>query len=68
MRASHDSCETFVRASHDIRANFDQFYFSQLSLEMILFMSHCADRRNFLVMCLRKSAKGWRRVRDIIMR
>ena len=40
MRASHDSRETFVRASHDVRANFDQFYFSQLSLEMVLFMSH----------------------------
>ena len=28
-------------------------------------MSHCADRGNFLAMCLRTSAKGWRRVRDI---
>ena len=26
--------------SHDVRANFNQFYFSQLSLEMALFMSH----------------------------
>ena len=25
---------------------------------------HCADRGNFLAMCLRTSAKGWRRVRD----
>ena len=33
-------CETFVRVSHDFRANFSQFYFSQLSLEMVLFMSH----------------------------
>ena len=40
MRASHDSRETFVRVSHDVRANFDQFYLSQLSLEMVLFMSH----------------------------
>ena len=39
MRASHD-CETFARVSHDVRANFNQFYFSQLSLEMVLFMSH----------------------------
>ena len=47
---SHDSRETFVRASqdfksfarvsHDVRANFSQFYFSQLGLEMVLFMSH----------------------------
>ena len=40
LRASHDSLETFVRVSHDARANFNQFYFSQLSLEMVLFMSH----------------------------
>ena len=26
--------------SHDVRANLNQFYFSQLSLEMVLFMSH----------------------------
>ena len=40
MRASHDSCETFVRVSHDVRANFNQFYFSQLSLEIVLLMLH----------------------------
>ena len=40
MRASHDSRETFARVSHDVRANFDQFCLSQLSLEMVLFMSH----------------------------
>ena len=50
-RVTHDSCETFVQAyqdcletyvrvSHDVRANFNLFYFSQLSLEMVLFMSH----------------------------
>ena len=38
--ASHDSCETFVRVSHDVRANFNQFHFLQLSLKMVLFMSH----------------------------
>ena len=38
--ASHDSRETLVRVSHDIRANLNQFYFSQFSLEMVLFMSH----------------------------
>ena len=27
MRASHDSRETFARVSHDVRANFIQFYF-----------------------------------------
>ena len=40
VRASYNSRETFVRVSHDVRTNFNQFYFSQLSLEMVLFMSH----------------------------
>ena len=40
VRMSHDSRETFVRVSHRVCANFNQFYFSQLSLEMVLFMSH----------------------------
>ena len=40
MRASHNSRETFVRVSHDVHANFNQFYFSQLSLEIVLFMLH----------------------------
>ena len=40
MRASHDSRATFARVSHDVPANYDQFYLSQLSLEMVLFMSH----------------------------
>ena len=40
MRASHDSRETFVRVSHDVCTNFNQFYFSQLSHEIVLFMSH----------------------------
>ena len=40
MRASRDSRETFVLVSHDVRVNFNQFYFSQLSLEMVLLMSH----------------------------
>ena len=40
MQASHDCLETFVRVSHDVRANINLFYFSQLSLEMVLFMSH----------------------------
>ena len=40
VRSSHDSRETFVRVSHDVRANFNKFYFSQLCLEIVLFMSH----------------------------
>ena len=64
VRTSHDSRETFVRVSHDVLANCNQFFFSQLSLKMVLFMSHCADRGNFLAMRLRTFAKGWRGVRD----
>ena len=48
MRASHDSRETFERMSHDVRANFDQFYSSQLSLEMVLcriFVALCRSRK-----------------------
>ena len=29
-----------MRVSHDVPANLDQFFFSDLSLEMVLFMSH----------------------------
>ena len=62
MRASHDSRETFARVSHDVRANFDQFYLSQLSLKngliYVASLSHCADCGNFLAMCLiRKSIR-----------
>ena len=40
MQVSHDSRETFARVSHNSRVNFNQLYVSQLSLEMVLFMSH----------------------------
>ena len=40
VRASHDSRGTFARVSHDVSANFNQFHLSQLTLEMVLFMSH----------------------------
>ena len=40
VQASHDSRETFAQVSHKVLANFDQFYLSQFSLEMVLFMSH----------------------------
>ena len=48
MRASHDSRETFERMSHDVFANFDQFYSPQLSLEMVLcrtFVALCRSRK-----------------------
>ena len=49
MGTLHDSRETFAQVSHDVCANFDQFYLSQLSLEMVLFMSHvvalCRSRK-----------------------
>ena len=63
MRASHDSCETFVRVSHDVRANFNQFI-SRNGLIYVAYLWHCADRGIFLAMCLRTSAKGWRQVGD----
>ena len=49
VRASHDSRETFARVSHDSRASFNQFY----GLIYGAYLSHCADRGNFLAMCLR---------------
>ena len=62
MHVSHDRRETFVRVSHDSRANVAQFYFSQSSREMVLFMWqsiriciayswHCADHGNLVAMC-----------------
>ena len=72
MRESHDSRETFARVSHDIRANFDQFDLSQLSLEMVLFMSHiCRIVQIARLPCdvfanvCEGLATGSRRVRDI---
>ena len=44
MRVSHAA----ERISHDVRANFDQFYSSQLSLEMDLcriFVALCRSRK-----------------------
>ena len=64
MRASHDSRETFARVSHDIRANFDRFYFSQLSLEMVLFMSHICRIVQIAETLLRCVCERLRRVGD----
>ena len=72
MRVSHDSRETFARVSHDVRANFDQFYLSQLSLEIVLFMLQifalCRSQKLpcdvFGNVC-EGLATGWRQVRDI---
>ena len=65
MRASHDSRETFARVSHDVRANFDQFYLSQLSLEMVLFMSHICRIVQIAETSLRCVCEGLRRVGDV---
>ena len=64
MRASHDSRETFARVSHDVRANFDQFYLSQLSLEMVLFMSHLCRIVQIAETFLRCVCERLRRVGD----
>ena len=39
VRASHERREIFARVSHDIRVNFNQFYFLAINLEVVLFMS-----------------------------
>ena len=64
MRASHDSHETFARVSHDVRANFDQFYLSQFSLEMVLFMSHICRIVQIAETFLRCVCEHLRRVGD----
>ena len=64
MRVSHDSRETFARVSHDVRANFDQFYLSQLSLEMVLFMSHICRIVQIAETSLRCVCERVRRVGD----
>ena len=72
---SHDSCETFVQASHDCREPFVQvshdvrgkiilFYFSQLSLEMVLFMSHICRFVQVAGTFLRCVCERLRRVSD----
>ena len=64
VRASHDSHKTFVRVSHDVRANFNQFNFSQLSLEMVLFMSHICRIVQIAETSLRCVCEHLRRVGD----
>ena len=68
VRASRDSRKTFARVSNDVRANLNPFnYFAIKSLNGLIYvayLSHCADHGNFIAMCLRTSAKGWRRVGD----
>ena len=55
VRASHYSRETFVQVSHNVRANFNQLYFSQLSLEIVLFMWHICR----IAHCLRGVGDGF---------
>ena len=54
-RVSHDSREIFVRASHDCRASVVLFLAikSRNSLIYVAYLSHCADRGNFLAKVLR---------------
>ena len=58
-----------MRVSHDVRANFNQFYFSQLSLEIVLFRSHVCRIVQIAETSLRCVCEGLvtglRRVRDI---
>ena len=64
MRASCDSRKTFVGASHDVRANFDQFSFSQLSLKMVLYISHICRIVQIAETSLRCVCERLRRVGD----
>ena len=64
VRASRDSRETFARVSHYVRANFDQFYLSQLSLKMVLFMSHICRIVQIAETSLRCVCERLRRVGD----
>ena len=64
VRASHDSRETFVRVSHDVHANFNQFNFSQLSIEMVYFMSHIYRIVQIAKTSLRCVCERLRRVGD----
>ena len=47
---------TVLRVSHDVHANFISVLFlaikSQNGLIYVAYLSHCADRGNFLAMCL----------------
>ena len=63
-RVSHDSRVIFVPASHDVCANFNQFYFLQLSLKMVLFMTHICRIVQISEMSLRCVCKRLRRVGD----
>ena len=63
-RVSHYSRETFVRVSHDLRGNFNQFYFSQLSLEMVILMSHICRIMQIAESSLRCVCERLRRVGD----
>ena len=59
VRASHDIRETFARVSHNVRVNFNQFYFVAIKSRnglicvslLFAYLSHCADRRNLIAMC-----------------
>ena len=53
-----------MRASHDVRANFNQFHFSQLSLEIFLFMSHICRIMQIADTSLRYVCERLRRVGD----
>ena len=51
---------TFVR----ILISFTIAIKSRNVLIYVAYLPHCADRGNFLAMCLQTNAKGWRRVGD----
>ena len=53
-----------MRVSHNLRENFNQFYFSQLSLQMVLFMLHICPIVQISESSLRCVCERLRRVGD----
>ena len=55
---------TVVRHSRVCLTTFVRILRLVIKVIHVAYLSPCADRGNFLAMCLRTSEKGWRRVGD----
>ena len=58
VRASHDCRETFVRVSHDVRANFSLLNISCNGLIYVAYLLFCAGRGNFLAIFVVNVCEG----------
>ena len=52
VRVSHDIRETFARVSHNVHANFNQFYLVANKSRNSLFMSHLYAICIFVALCI----------------